>query len=230
MSKRNKLYREQLATIDRQSRYTLDDALQKLKDMPDRNFDETVELALKLGIDPRQSDQVVRGAVALPQGTGKTIRVAVVASGDAAQAAQEAGADDVGFEELIDKIKDGWMEFDSLIATPAAMQNLRPLGRILGPRGLMPNPKTGTLTEDTAEAVTAAKAGRVEYRADRGGCVHTPVGKKSFEAAALRENIMTVIQAVQSAKPDGLKGSYFLSATVSLTMSPGVRVDVRSIT
>lgn len=230
MSKRNKMYREQLAIIDRQSRYTLDDALQKLKGMPDRNFDETVELALKLGIDPRQSDQVVRGAVALPQGTGKTIRVAVVASGDAAQAAQEAGADEVGFEELIDKIKGGWMEFDSLIATPAAMQNLRPLGRILGPRGLMPNPKTGTLTEDTAEAVKAAKAGRVEYRADRGGCIHTPVGKKSFEAAALRENIMTVIQAVQSAKPDGLKGSYFLSATVSLTMSPGVRVDVRSIT
>ncbi|MFO7821202.1 MAG: 50S ribosomal protein L1 [Lentisphaeria bacterium] len=230
MNKKSKMYRERLASFDRQSRYTLDDALTKLKEMPERNFDETVELALRLGVDPRQSDQAVRGAVALPQGTGKTVRVAVVASGDAAQAAQDAGADEVGFEDLIKKIEGGWMEFDSLIATPAAMQKLRPLGRVLGPRGLMPNPKTGTLTDDTAEAVKAAKAGRVEYRADRGGCVHAPVGKKSFEASALKENVMTVIQAVQAAKPDGLKGIYFQSATVSLTMSPGVRVDIRSIT
>lgn len=230
MSKNGKLYRERLASLDRQSRYPLDEALTVLKAMPDCKFDESVELALRLGVDPRQSDQVVRGAVALPQGTGKTVRVAVVASGDAAQAAQDAGADEVGFEELIDKIKDGWMEFDVLIATPAAMQSLRSLGRVLGPRGLMPNPKTGTLTDDTEAAVKAAKAGQVEFRADRGGCVHTAIGKKSFEASALRENIVAVVQAIQAAKPDGLKGSYMLSATLSLTMSPGVRVDVRSLT
>ena len=200
-----------------------------LKDMPDAKFDETVELAMRLGIDPRQSDQAVRGALALPHGTGQTVRVAVVAAGDAAAQAEEAGADVVGFEDLIERIKGGWMEFDALIATPDAMQNLRPLGRTLGPRGLMPNPKTGTFTEDTATAVKEAKAGRVEYRADRGGCIHVPIGKRSFSKEALAENAQAVINAVMHAKPENVKGTYVLNTVVSATMSPGVRVELRTV-
>ncbi|MCF7854436.1 MAG: 50S ribosomal protein L1 [Candidatus Pacebacteria bacterium] len=228
MSK-SKLYKERLASVDRQKAYPLDEALQILKDMPECKFDETVELACRLGVDPRQSDQVVRGVLTLPQGTGKSVRVAVVASGEAAEAAKAAGADEVGFEELIDRVKEGWLEFDVLIATPAAMQSLRPLGRVLGPRGLMPNPKAGTLTDDTAVAVKEAKAGRVEYRTDRGGCVHVVIGKRSFTAEALKENAEAVVQALQHAKPDATKGAYFASVTVCSTMSPGIRIDPRSV-
>lgn len=226
---RSKLYRKRSEMLDRQRDYSLEEALQLIKEMPACNFDETVELVFRLGIDPRQSDQVVRGVVALPNGTGKTVNVVVVASGDAAAAAQAAGADTVGFEDVIERIKDGWTEFDTLIATPAAMQSLRPLGRILGPRGLMPNPKTGTLTEDTEAAVQQAKAGQVEYRADRGGCVHVPVGKRSFTAEALQQNAMQVVQAIQQARPAAAKGQYVLGLTASATMSPGIRVDLRSV-
>ncbi len=226
---RSKLYKQRMEMVDREQVYPLEDALQMLKDMPACNFDETVELAFRLGIDPRQSDQVVRGVIALPNGTGKTVHVVVIATGDAATAAQEAGADTVGFEDVIERIKDGWTDFDTLIATPAAMQSLRPLGRVLGPRGLMPNPKTGTLTDDTGPAVQQAKAGQVEYRADRGGCIHVPVGKRSFSKENLHENAMQVVQTVQQARPASAKGQYFLSVTVSTTMSPGVRVDLRSV-
>lgn len=229
MSK-SKLYRARIEKIDRRRAYSLDEALQLLKDLPSCKFDETVELAFRLGVDPRQSDQMIRGALSLPNGTGKEVRVAVVASGDAATAAKEAGADAVGFEELIERIKGGWLDFDTLIATPAAMQNLRPLGRVLGPRGLMPNPKTGTVTDDPAAAVKEAKAGRVEYRTDRGGCVHVPVGKRSFSLQALVENADTVIQTIMRARPATAKGTYLLGLTACATMSPGVRVDTRSVT
>ena len=226
---RSKLYRARLEKFDRQKTYAIEDAVKLLKEFPPCKFDETVELAFRLGVDPRQSDQVVRGAVSLPNGSGKKVRVAVIAGGDAAAAAKAAGADEVGFEDLIKRIEEGWLEFDVLITTPAAMKNLRSLGRVLGPRGLMPNPKTGTLTDDTANAVKEAKAGRVEYRTDKGGCVQAPVGKRSFEAKALPENANAVIQAVLRAKPASTKGTYVLNLTISATMSPGIRVDLRSV-
>jgi len=229
MRKRSKLYRARLAAIDSQKAYSIAEGMAALKKMPACKFDESVEVACRLGVDTRQSDQVVRGAVSLPHGTGKSLRVVVIASGDAAQAAQAAGADIVGYEELLERIKGGWLEFDIMIATPAAMQKVRTLGKVLGPRGLMPNPKTGTVTDDTAAAVKEAKAGRVEYRADKGGCVHVPVGKLSFPADKLAENAMTVLHAIMRARPSTTKGSYLLSATASSTMSPGVHLDIREL-
>ena len=229
MRKRSKLYRARLAAIDSQKAYSVAEGMAALKKMPACKFDESVEVACRLGVDTRQSDQVVRGAVSLPHGTGKSLRVVVIASGDAAEAAQAAGADIVGYEELLERIKGGWLEFDIMIATPAAMQKVRTLGKVLGPRGLMPNPKTGTVTDDTASAVKEAKAGRVEYRADKGGCVHVPVGKLSFPAENLAANAMAVLHAIMRARPATTKGSYLLSATASSTMSPGVHLDIREL-
>lgn len=227
--KRSKLYRARLALVDRQVYLPLDEALKVLKRMPVAKFDETVEINFRLGIDPRQSDQIVRGAMVLPKGTGKTNRVAVVAAGEAAEAAKAAGADEVGFEELVERIKGGYLDFDVLIATPDAMKVVRTLGRVLGPRGLMPNPKTGTVTDDVASAVNESKGGRVEYRCDRGGCVHVPVGKLSFAPEDLFVNAEAVVQQVLRARPSGAKGVYMQSITVCATMSPGVRVDVKSV-
>ena len=227
--RKSKLYKAQAATFDRQQRFELSEALALLKSMPHVKFDETVEMALKLGVDTRKSDQTVRGAVALPRGTGKTVRVAVVADGGAAAEAQAAGADIVGYEDVVEKIKGGWTDFDVLIATPDAMKLVRPLGRQLGPRGLMPNPKTGTVTDQTGNAVREAKAGRAEFRADRGGCVHVPIGKLSFEADALKENFYAVADALAKAKPTSAKGVYFISCTISSTMSPGVKVNVKEL-
>ncbi|MBT7303021.1 MAG: 50S ribosomal protein L1, partial [Victivallales bacterium] len=181
------------------------------------------------GIDPRQSDQIVRGAMVLPKGTGKTTFVAVVADGDAAQQAKDAGADEVGFEDLVDRIRGGWLDFGVLIATPAAMKIVRTLGRTLGPRGLMPNPKTGTVTDNVGDAVSEAKAGRVEYRCDRGGCVHVPIGKLAFPFEDLLTNAEAVVHQVVRARPASAKGIYVQSVTVCATMSPGVRVDVKSM-
>lgn len=227
MAKRSKLYRSQLKTVDRSVLYSIEESLQLLKNMPHVKFDQTVDLACRLGVDPRQSDQVVRGAIPLPHGTGNTVRVVVVAEGDAAEAARNAGADEVGLDDVIERIKGGWLDFDTLIATPAAMVKVRMLGRQLGPRGLMPNPKTGTVTEDTGRAVAEAKAGRVEFRADKTACCHVPVGKLSFSVEALRENIAVVMDALHRAKPAAAKGTYLVSCTVSATMSPGVKVDTR---
>ena len=196
--------------------------------MPTAKFDETVEMAFVLGIDPRQSDQIVRGAVVLPRGTGKTQKVVVVADGDAAAAAQAAGADEVGYQELLQKIKGGWLDFDILIATPAAMKEVRTLGRVLGPRGLMPNPKTGTVTDDTATAVKEAKAGRVEYRCDKAGCVMMPVGKLSFDAEALLDNMDTAFRTILKARPAAVKGQYMRAATLCSTMGPGIPLDVNA--
>lgn len=227
--KKSKLYRARLALVDRQVRLPLEEAIKILKQMPVAKFDETVEINFRLGIDPRQSDQIVRGAMVLPKGTGKTNRVAVIAAGEPAEAAKAAGADEVGFEELVERIKGGYLDFDVLIATPDAMKVVRTLGRILGPRGLMPNPKTGTVTDDVAAAVNEAKGGRVEYRCDRGGCIHVPVGKLSFPAEDLLANAEAVGQQILRARPPGAKGVYMQSVTVCATMSPGVRVDIKSL-
>ena len=225
--RRSKLYKAQIATIDSAVRYEVAEALAKIKAMPHIKFDETIEISLKLGIDPRKSDQNVRGAVSLPFGTGKNIRVCVVADGAQAEDAKAAGADIVGYDDVVGKIKDGWLDFDVLIASGEAMKLVRPLGRQLGPRGLMPNPKTGTVTEQVGNAVREAKAGRAEFRADRGACVHVPIGKVSFPAESLCGNYDVVLDAIQKAKPASAKGPYILSCTVSSTMSPGVKVIVK---
>ena len=228
--RRSKLYKQQREQLgDNQQRYSVLEAIGKLKALPGVKFDQTVEVAIKLGVDTRKSDQTVRGAVPLPRGTGKTVRVAVVADGNAAAEAKEAGADVVGFEDLVQKIKEGFADFDILISTPDAMRLVRPLGRQLGPRGLMPNPKTGTVTDQVGNAVRESKAGRAEFRADRGACVHVPFGKLSFEAEALNENFEAIIAALLKAKPATAKGAYILSCTVSGTMTPGVKVNIKDL-
>ena len=228
--RRSKLYKQQLEVIgDTQIRHTIDEAVAILKKLPGVKFDQTAEVSIKLGIDPRKSDQTVRGAVALPRGTGKLVRVAVVAEGAAAEDAKAAGADIVGFDDLVQSIKEGKLDFDILISTPDAMRMVRPLGRQLGPRGLMPNPKTGTVTDQVGAAVREAKAGRAEFRADRGACLHVPFGKLSFEADALRENFDAIVDAVQKAKPVSAKGTYIISCTLSGTMTPGVKINVKEL-
>lgn len=227
MAKRSKTYKSQLAKIDRTTLYSLEECLELLKELPAVKFDQTVDLACKLGVDPRQGDQVVRGAIPLPHGTGKQVTVVVIAEGDAAEAARAAGADFVGMDDMVEKISGGWLDFDTLIATPGAMGQVRRLGRQLGPRGLMPNPKTGTVTDDTGRAVKEAKAGRVQFRADKTACCHVPVGKMSFSTTALQENITAVMDALNRAKPAAAKGIYLLSCTVSATMTPGIKLDPR---
>ena len=227
--KRSKLYRSRLAAIVPGKQYLLEDAVKCLKAMPKAKFDETVEIAFRLGIDAKQSDQTVRGAIVLPKGSGKTVRVAVVAEGDAAKAARDAGADFVGYEDLVKKIQDGWMDFDTLIATSAAMKLVRTLARQLGPRGLMPHPKNGTVTDDTATVVREAKLGRVQYRSDKAGVVHAPAGKLSFSEADLAENLHALVDAIRRARPAAAKGTFFMSVTLSATMSPGVPVDARPL-
>ena len=228
--RRSKLYKQQLEVVgDTLARHTIDEAIAILKSLPGVKFDQTAEVSIKLGIDPRKSDQTVRGAVALPRGTGKTVRVAVVAEGAAADEAKAAGADIVGFDDLVQTIKEGKLDFDILISTPDAMRMVRPLGRQLGPRGLMPNPKTGTVTDQVGAAVREAKAGRAEFRADRGACLHIPFGKLSFEADALRENFDAIVDAVQKAKPASSKGVYIISCTISGTMTPGVKINVKEL-
>ena len=228
--RRSKLYKKQLESLgDLQLRHDVIDAINKLKALPGVKFDQTVEVAMKLGIDPRKSDQTVRGVVPMPRGTGKSVRVAVVCDGALIQEAQEAGADVVGYEDLVQKIKDGFQDFDTLIATPDAMKMVRPLGRQLGPRGLMPNPKTGTVTEAVGAAVREAKAGRAEFRADRGACVHVPIGKLSFESDALKENFDALADALNKARPASAQGAYILSCTISGTMTPGLKINLKEV-
>ena len=227
--RRSKLYKSQIGSFEASARYSVKDALNALKAMPAVKFDQTVEAAFRLGIDPRKSDQNVRGAVALPSGTGKSVRVAVVCDGPQAEAAKAAGADFVGYEDLVEQIKNGWQDFDILIATPNAMKLVRPLGRQLGPRGLMPNPKTGTVTDAVGAAVREAKAGRAEFRADRGACVHVPIGKLSFEADALKENFDALSDAIQKARPVSAKGTYIISCSVSATMTPGLKINLKEL-
>lgn len=228
MAKRSKLYKAQLEKYDKLKLYPLAEAVKLLKELPAVKFDQTVELSFKLGVDPKQTDQTVRGAVPLPRGTGKKVTIVVIADDEKPRLdAQEAGADFVGYDDIIAKIKGGWTDFDVLIATPSAMSQVRPLGRQLGPKGLMPNPKTGTVTDKVGNAVKEAKAGRVEFRADKGACVQVPVGKLSFDADALCENALAVVKALYKAKPASAKGVYIQSFTVSATMTPGIKVDPR---
>ena len=224
----SKRFKKALEVVDAKKAYPLKDAVGVLAKFPKAKFNETIDLAFRLGVDPKQSDQMVRGTVPLPHGSGKTVRVLVFTrDGAAADAARAAGAEHVGFEDMIKKCQDGWADFDVAVATPEAMIEVRKLGKVLGPRGLMPNPKTGTVTDDTAKAVKEVKAGRVEFKTDKAGNVHVIVGKASFAANHLEENARAVIEAVFKARPTSVKGDYVQSCTLSATMSPAVRVDVR---
>ena len=227
MAFHGKKYVKAASKVDRETLYTIEGALKFLKDNPTTKFDATAEIAFRLGVDPTKSDQAVRGTVTLPNGTGKTVRVLVFANGPAADAARAAGADLVGYEDMIAKVAGGFTEFDVAVATPDAMKEVRKLGKVLGPRGLMPNPKTGTVSEDTAAAVKACKAGRVEFRMDRNGNVMVPFGKMSFEAAALQGNCKAVIDGLNSARPAATKGVFIKRATITSTMGPGLRLDPR---
>jgi len=225
--KHSKRFKKALEVVEGRKAYPLKEAVGVLAKFPKAKFNETIDLAFRLGVDPKQSDQMVRGTVPLPHGSGKTVRVLVFAKGAAADAATAAGAEYVGFEDMIKKCNEGWAEFDVAVATPEAMVEVRKLGKVLGPRGLMPNPKTGTVTDDTAKAVKEVKAGRVEFKTDKAGNVHVIVGKASFKPEQIEENARAVIEAVAKARPQSVKGNYLQSCTLSATMSPAVRVDVR---
>ncbi|MFZ4514753.1 MAG: 50S ribosomal protein L1 [Acidimicrobiia bacterium] len=225
MAKQGKIYKDAVKTIDRTTQYAPVEAMSMVKGAAKRKFNEGVDVVFRLGIDPRKADQMIRGTVALPHGRGSAVRIAVFAQGDAAREAQEAGADVVGAEDLVDRVAKGFMDFDIAIATPDLMGQVGKLGRALGPRGLMPNPKTGTVTTDVGKAVAEFKAGRVEYRADKFGNVHVPIGKASFDAQQLAENYRAVLDEVMRAKPSASKGRYVRTISVSSTMGPGVKID-----
>lgn len=226
VSKRTKALRSK---VDRNKAYPLADALKLVKDGAGAKFNESIDVAINLGVDSKKSDQVVRGALVLPKGTGKSVRVAVFAQGDKAQAAKDAGADVVGFEDLAAQVKEGKIDFDVAIATPDAMRVVGQLGQVLGPRGLMPNPKVGTVTPNVAEAVKNAKAGQVQYRTDKAGIIQCTIGRASFPEDALKENLLALIEALNKARPAGSKGIYLKKLSVSSTMGPGVRVDQASL-
>jgi large subunit ribosomal protein L1 len=209
--------------------YGVEEAIALLAEIPRAKFDESVDLSFRLGVDPKHADQMVRGAVVLPHGRGRTVRVAVFARGEKEREAREAGADVIGAEDLVERIQGGWMEFDTTIATPDLMGQVGRLGKVLGPRGLMPNPKLGTVTFDVGRAVREAKAGKVEYRVDKAGNIHTPVGKRSFNAEQLTANARAVIESIMRAKPAASKGTYLRSLTLSTTMGPGIKVDAQRI-
>ena len=226
MAQHGKKYREALTLVDRTRAYAPAEAVDLVKQTSIVNFDPSVEAHLRLGVDPRHADQMVRGTVVLPHGTGKVVRVVVFAQGEKAQEALRAGADEVGGEDLVKKIEGGWLEFDVAVATPDMMGMVGKLGRILGRRGLMPNPKAGTVTFDLERAIGEVKAGRVEFKVDKSGIIHVPVGKASCDAAALVANLAVLLDAINRAKPAGAKGTYLKGLTIASTMSPGVRVDV----
>jgi large subunit ribosomal protein L1 len=226
MTKREKAAR---AIFDEEKPYPVEEALEIVKKLPAAKFDESVDMSLRLGVDPKHADQMVRGAIVLPHGIGKTVRVAVFAKGEKEREAREAGADVVGAEDLVERIQGGWMEFDSTVATPDLMGQVGKLGKVLGPRGLMPNPKLGTVTFDVGRAVREVKAGKVEFRVDKAGNVHVPVGKKSFAADHLVANALALLEAIVRAKPSASKGQYLRSITVSSTMGPGILVDAQRV-
>jgi large subunit ribosomal protein L1 len=223
MKKRSKRYREVAKLIEKKE-YSIEEAIELLKKTASARFDETVEISVRLGVDPRHADQVVRGTVALPHGLGKEVRVLAIAKGDKVQEAKEAGADHVGYEDFIEKIQQGWLEFDVIVATPDAMRDLGKLGRVLGPRGLMPNPKSGTVTMEIGTTVKEIKAGKIDFRVDKTGIVHTGVGKVSFEGNKLKDNVKTLMQTIIRMKPAAAKGAYLKSISISNTMGPGIRI------
>ena len=217
------------AQFDRSQEYPVEEALGIMKKLPGTKFDETVDLSLRLGVDPKHADQMVRGAIVLPHGIGKAVRVAVFAKGEKEREAREAGADVVGAEDLVERIQGGWLEFDSAVATPDLMGQVGRLGKVLGPRGLMPNPKLGTVTFDVGRAVREVKAGKVEFRVDKAGNVHVPIGKRSFPQEQLAANALALLEAIVRAKPSASKGTYLRSITLSSTMGPGIKVDAQRI-
>jgi large subunit ribosomal protein L1 len=225
LKKRSKRYRQALELVDRQKLYDPREAVSIISKIPTSHFDESVEAAFRLGVDPRKADQMVRGTVSLPHGTGKEVRMLAIAEGDKAREAEEAGADMVGGAELLEKIQGGWFDFDVMIATPDMMSQVGKLGKLLGPRGLMPNPKAGTVTFELEKAIKDVKGGKIEYRVDRQGNVHLIIGKKSFEEQKLLENYVVVLEEILRAKPASAKGRYIRSITLSTTMGPGVKVD-----
>ena len=229
MAQHGKKYREVAKLVDRARAYTPDEAAKLAKDTTTVSFDATVEAHLRLGVDPRHADQMVRGTVVLPNGTGKVVRVAVFAQGEKAQEALKAGADEVGSEDLVKRIESGWLEFDVALATPDMMGQVGRLGKILGRRGLMPNPKAGTITFDLDRAVREVKGGRVEFKVDKAAIIHVPIGKASFEADALVANLAALVDAVNRAKPSGAKGTYLRTLSIASAMGPGIRVDIPGV-
>ncbi len=225
MAKRGKKYRAAQEKVDRSLRYTLEDACKLVPQTAAASFDESVDAAVRLGVNPKYADQMVRGAVVMPHGTGKSVRVAAFAKGDKAKEAEAAGADVVGAEDLVDKVQEGFMDFDAVVATPDMMGLVGRLGRVLGPRGLMPNPKVGTVTFEVARAVRELKAGRVEFRVEKAGIVHAPLGRVSFGPDKLRDNLLALIDLLMKLKPSSAKGTYVKSVAVSTTMGPSVRID-----
>ena len=229
MGKRGKNYKAAAATIDRDQRYGLEEAMTLVKASSKTKFDGTVDIAVRLGVNPRHADQMVRGAVVLPHGTGKSVRIAVFAKGDKAKEAEAAGADFVGDDDLVEKIKGGWLDFDKCIATPPMMATVGKIGRVLGPRGLMPNPKSGSVTFDVGQAVAEAKAGKVDFRVEKAGIVHAGIGKVSFTTEQLAANAQTLIDQLVKMKPSTAKGTYVKSISVSATMGPGVKINPNAV-
>ncbi|HLE10348.1 MAG: 50S ribosomal protein L1 [Bdellovibrionales bacterium RIFOXYD12_FULL_39_22] len=227
MKKRSKKYLEAAKKVDPKKVYSIDDAVKLVKETSFTKFDETVDVAFRLGVDPRHADQMIRGAISLPAGTGKSVRVVVITSGEKIGQAEAAGADFSGGDDIIQKISTGWMDFDRVIASPDMMGKLGKIGRLLGPRGLMPNPKLGTVTTDVVKAVKEQKAGIVEYRTEKSGIVHVPIGKRSFDAAKIKENFNAIIAAIVKAKPSSAKGTYLKSLYISTTMGPSICVDAQ---
>lgn len=229
MGVKGKKYKDSLAKVDRLKAYELQEAVELAKISGFAKFDESVDVSIKLGVDPRHADQMVRGAVTLPHGTGKQVRVLAFAKGEKAKEAQEAGADYVGDEDLVKKIQGGWLDFDKVVATPDMMGTVGKLGKLLGPRGLMPNPKVGTVTNDLKKVVTDLKAGMIEFRVDKAGIIHAPFGRKSFEPSKLMENFKALLETLVKAKPSTAKGQYVRGITISTTMGPGIRIDQQKV-
>jgi len=229
LKKRGKKYQEALKLVDRTKTYDIEEAVALLKEAGRANFDETVEVAFRLGVDPKKADENIRGAVVLPHGTGRTQRVLVFAKGEKIKEAEAAGADYIGDQEIINKINEGWFDFDVIVATPDMMAEVGKLGRVLGPKGLMPNPKTGTVTFEVEKAVNDIKAGKVEYRVDKASNLHVPIGKLSFENEKLVENFETIVDTIAKAKPQSSKGTYIRNVVITSTMGPGIKVDVSAM-
>ncbi len=230
MAKKSKRYTALLEKIGKEkTAYPVDEAVKKVKELANAGFDETIEVSMKLGVDPRKADQMVRGAVILPHGTGRSIKVLVICKGDREKEAQDAGADYVGYKELVEKIKGGWTDFDAVVATPDVMPDVAKLGRVLGPRGLMPSPKTGTVTKDIGKVINELKKGRIDFKVDKTGNVHAPIGKASFKENLLKENLNAFLNEIINLKPQAVKGTYLKSVYLSPTMGPSVKLDLNSV-